>query len=84
MPYERIIPRYTLRLEDLQATDAVEVECPACRRRALVATHRLHDRFAPFLRAHDPDLPADAVPAVGSAGRMEWNVVRAAPQNPAY
>jgi hypothetical protein len=31
MPYERIIlgPRYALRLEDLQATDAVEVEPPA-------------------------------------------------------
>ena len=35
MTYERIIlgPRYNLRLEDLQASDAIEVECLNCRRR---------------------------------------------------
>jgi DNA-directed RNA polymerase subunit RPC12/RpoP len=83
MPYDRVIlgPRYALRLEDLQATDAIEVECPACRRRALVATHRLHDRFAPIERLTQICRRMRCRRCGGSGG-MGWNVVRAAPQTP--
>ncbi len=83
MPYERVIlgPRYALRLENLQATDAVEVECPACRRRALVAPHKLHDRFAPFERMTQI-CRRMRCRRCGNSGDMNWNIVRAAPQAP--
>jgi hypothetical protein len=81
MPYERVIlgPRYALRLEDPQATDAIEVECPACRRRALVAPHRLHDRFARFERMTQI-CRRMRCRRCGSASGMGWNIVRAAPR----
>jgi hypothetical protein len=64
-------PRYALRLEDLQATDAVEIECPACRRCALVAPHRLHDRFAGFERMTQI-CRRMRCRRCGSAGGMGW------------
>ena len=80
MTYERIIlgPRYNLRLEDLQASDAIEVECLNCRRRGLIATHRLHDRFDGVERmvniAHRMRCQG-----CGSSGAMMWHVVGARP-----
>jgi hypothetical protein len=68
MPYERVI--------------AVEVECPACRRCALVAPHRLHDRFASFERMTQI-CRRMRCRRCGSAGGMGWNIVRASPQDPA-
>ncbi len=83
MPNERIVPapRYALRLDHLQATDAIEIECPGCRRRALVAPHRLHDRFAGFERLTQI-CRRMRCRRCGSAGGMTWNVVRAAPPQP--
>ena len=42
MPYEHVVlgPRYALRLGDLQATDALQVECVHCRWQVSVALHR--------------------------------------------
>ena len=78
MPYERVTlaPRYALRLDHLQAADAIEIECPGCRRRALVAPHRLHDRFAAFERLTQI-CRRMRCRRCGSAGGMTWHVVRA-------
>jgi hypothetical protein len=83
MPAECVIlgPRYNLRLEDLLASDAVEVDCLACRRRALVATHRLHDRFAGFERMTQI-CRRMRCRRCGSTGEMGWNIVRATPPRP--
>jgi len=83
MPYERITlaPRYALRLDDLQATDAVEIECPACRRRGLVAPHRLHDRFPGFERMTQICSRMRCRRCGCSAG-MNWAIVRASPPKP--
>jgi DNA-directed RNA polymerase subunit RPC12/RpoP len=80
VPYDRVIlgPRYALRLDDLQATDAVEIDCPSCRRRALVATHRLHDRFSGFERMTQI-CRRMRCRRCGSAGGMGWTIVRACP-----
>jgi hypothetical protein len=80
VPYDRIVlgPRYTLRLDDRQATDAVEIECPARRRRGLVAAHRLHDRFASSERMTQI-CRRMRCRRCGSAGGVGWNIVRARP-----
>lgn len=47
MPFKRALlgPGSQLRLDELRACQALEVECSRCRHRAMVGLHRLHDRF---------------------------------------
>jgi hypothetical protein len=83
MPYERVVlgPRYALRLRDLQASDALQVECVHCRWQATVAPHRLHDRFPASERL-------SAIAATmrcrhcGRRGAVDWLVLRASPPRP--
>jgi hypothetical protein len=83
MPYERIIlgPRYTVRLEDLRAEHAVMIECVACRRRALVAPHRLHERFAGYERMSQI-AAAMRCKCCGATRAMDWSVLKALPPRP--
>jgi hypothetical protein len=78
MPYERVIlgPRYAVRLEDLRAEHAVLIECVACRHRALVAPHRLHDRFAGFERMSQI-AGAMRCKRCGATRAMDWAVLKA-------
>ena len=52
MPCERVIlgPRYSVRLEDVKAADAIDGECVGCGRNWRIAPNRLHDRYQGFLR----------------------------------
>jgi hypothetical protein len=52
MRYERVIlgPRYSVRLEDVQASDAIDAECLGCGRTWRIAPRRLHYRYQGFLR----------------------------------
>ena len=52
MPYERVIlgPRYSVRLEEVQATDAIDAECMGCLRKRRVAPHRLLGRYQGYVR----------------------------------
>jgi hypothetical protein len=52
MPYNRMIlgPRYSVRLADVQASDAIDAECIACGQTWRIAPHRLHDRYEAYFR----------------------------------
>ena len=80
MPYERVTrgPRYAIRVEDLQATDALEVWCLHCGRRGLVAPHRLHERFRGYERLVHV---ASMMICRGCRRRagLEWAIVQARP-----
>ena len=80
MPYERIIlgPRYAVRLEALQATDAIAARCMGCGRSWCIAPHRLHDRHWPYTRLVDIGA-AMRCTSCGPGAGMIWEVVRASP-----
>jgi ribosomal protein L37E len=83
MHYERVVlgPRYALRLEDLQAMDALQVECVHCGWPALVALHRLHDRFAASERLSGIAATMRCR-RCGRRGAVDWLVLRASPPKP--
>ena len=80
MPYERVIlgPRYAVRLEEVQATDAIDAECMGCGRKWRIAPHRLHDRYQGFLRLQQIGREMRCANC-GTGSAMMWNVVRASP-----
>ena len=80
MPYERIVlgPRYAIRLELLQATDALAARCMACNRSWRIAPHRLYDRHEPYIRLVDIGA-AMRCTGCGHGAGMIWEVVRASP-----
>lgn len=78
MLYRRvtIAARYELRLEDLQASDAVAAQCGACGKEWLIATHRLHDRFKPYERMVKIGEQMRCKHC-GTGSAMAWYVMRA-------
>ena len=80
MPYQRIIlgPRYSVRLEDVQATDAIEAECLNCGRKRLIAPHRLHARFQSYMLLQQIGKEMQCS-VCGRGTLMVWNAVRASP-----
>jgi len=80
MPYEKVIlgPKYAVRLEDLQATDALLAQCRACGRAWRIAPHRLHDRFFPFERLIEIGRQMRCTRCKTGAA-IDWHVLRASP-----
>ena len=80
MPYSRvtIAPRYALRLEDLEATDAVFARCDSCGREWLIATHRLHNRFRAYARMKEIG-QLMRCPTCKTGAAVSWYVLRASP-----
>ncbi len=80
MPYERVIlgPRYSVRLEDVNATDAVDAECMGCGRNWRIAPHRLHDRYQGYVRLQQIGREMRCTNC-GTGSAIVWNVVRASP-----
>ncbi len=81
MPYERVIlgPRYSVRLEDIQASDAVDAECLGCDWKWRIAPHRLHDRYQGYVRLQQIGREMRCAKC-GAGSAMVWNVVRASPK----
>ncbi len=80
MPYLPITlaPRYAIRLEDLQATDAIDAECMGCGKRWRVPPHRLHDRYHGYMRLKRIASEMRC-PVCDRDGGISWSVVRASP-----
>ena len=81
MPYERVIlgPRYSIRLEDVRATDAIDAECLGCGRTWRIAPHRLHDQYQSYMRLQHIGKEMRCTNC-GADSAMIWNVVRASPK----
>jgi hypothetical protein len=81
IPSERVIlgPRYTVRLEEVQATDAIGAECIGCGRKWRIAPHRLHDRYQGFLRLQQIGKEMRCANC-GAGSAMVWSGVRASPK----
>jgi len=76
--YTKVIlgPRYSVRLEDLQASDCVFAKCVACGKAWRIAPHRLYDRFPPHERMKTIGDRMKCSTCKTGAG-MTWHVLRA-------
>lgn len=83
MPYEPVIlgPRYAIRLEDLEAADAIDAECMGCGKRWRIAPHRLHDRYQAYVRLQQIATEMRCAVCDGDSS-ISWKIVRAAPDGP--
>lgn len=78
MPYESVVLglKFTVRLSDLTAADALRVECPTCSKVWHVGAHQLYLRFPPYMRfvQMESDMKCKAC---GRVGDLYWRIVRA-------
>ena len=78
MPYTKVTlgPRYSVRLDDLRASDCIFAKCMSCGKVWRIAPHRLYDRFPPHERMKTIGDRMKCAHCRTGAG-LTWHVLRA-------